>query len=62
MSFQVLTLSLPFVMFGVFRYYLLVETANAGGRAEEVLLRDRPIQVCVVGFAFVAIIAIYAGV
>jgi 4-hydroxybenzoate polyprenyltransferase len=62
MSFQVLTLTLPFVMFGVFRYYLLVETANAGERAEEVLLRDRPIQVCVVGFAFVAIIAIYAGV
>ncbi|NRA00359.1 MAG: decaprenyl-phosphate phosphoribosyltransferase [Myxococcales bacterium] len=61
MSFQVLTLTLPFVMFGVFRYYLLVETAQAGERAEEVLLRDRPIQLSVLGFALVAISAIYLG-
>ena len=61
MSFQVLTLTVPFVMFGVFRYYLLVETAHAGERAEEVLLRDRPIQACVLGFGMVAILAVYAG-
>lgn len=61
MSFQVLTLTLPFVMFGVFRYYLLVETSHAGERAEEVLLVDRPIQACVLGFTVVAILAVYAG-
>jgi 4-hydroxybenzoate polyprenyltransferase len=62
MNFQVLTLTLPFVMFGVFRYYLLVETSKVGERAEEVLLRDHPIQACVFGFAVVAILAVYAGV
>ena len=61
MSFQVLTLTVPFVMFGVFRYYLLVEKSHAGERAEDVLLRDHPIQACVLGYAAVAIIAVYAG-
>ena len=60
-SFQVLTLTLPFVMFGVFRYHLLVETAGMGEKAEEVLLSDRPMQICVAGFTAVALAAIHLG-
>lgn len=58
-SFNLLALTLPFVMFAVFRYHLLVETANLGERAEEVLFRDRAIQLSVLGFALVAIAALY---
>ena len=39
----------------------VVEKSHAVERAEEVLLRDHPIQACVLGYAAVAIIAVYAG-
>ena len=56
-----LAFTVPFVIFGVFRYYLLVETGDLADRPEEVLLQDRPMQVCVLGFAAVAVIALYTG-
>ncbi|MCH2169709.1 decaprenyl-phosphate phosphoribosyltransferase [Myxococcota bacterium] len=56
-----LSLTLPFVLFGVFRYALLVETAGSGERAEEVLLRDHSMGVCVLAFAAVAVWALYGG-
>jgi 4-hydroxybenzoate polyprenyltransferase len=59
--FHPLVLTFPFVMYGVFRYYLLVETHGAGETPEEVLLRDRPIQLCGLGFLAVALVALYAG-
>jgi 4-hydroxybenzoate polyprenyltransferase len=58
---HLLAFTVPFVIFGVFRYYLLVETGNLGDRPEEILLQDRPTQVCVVGFAVVAAAALYLG-
>ena len=58
---HLLALTVPFVIFGVFRYYLLVETSELGDRPEEVLLRDRPMQACVLGFALVAVVALYLG-
>ena len=58
-SFNLLALTLPFVMFAVFRYHLLVETANLGERAEEVLFRDRAIQLSALGFGLVALAALY---
>jgi 4-hydroxybenzoate polyprenyltransferase len=57
--FHLLELTFPFVMFGVFRYYLLVETSGLGEKPEEVALQDRPIQICVLGFFLVAVIALY---
>jgi 4-hydroxybenzoate polyprenyltransferase len=58
---HLLALTVPFVIFGVFRYHLLVETGDLGDRPEEVLLRDRPMQACILGFAGVAVIALYVG-
>lgn len=58
---HLLALTVPFVLFGVFRYSLLVEQDDLGDRPEEVLLRDRPIQICVLGFAAVAVLALYLG-
>ena len=35
-------LTIPFVLYGIFRYLYLVHLKNAGGSPEEVLLGDRP--------------------
>jgi 4-hydroxybenzoate polyprenyltransferase len=56
-----LMLTFPVVVFGVFRYHHLAETTGLGDRPEEVLLRDRPIQVSGLGFGLVAVAALYLG-
>ena len=56
-----LGLSLPFVIFGLFRYQLLVETRGLGEKPEDVVFEDRPFQVCLFGFAAVALAALYLG-
>jgi 4-hydroxybenzoate polyprenyltransferase len=56
-----LALTLPFVMFGLFRYQLLVETRGLGEKPEDVVFEDHPFQVCLAGFAVVALAALYFG-
>ena len=59
---QILILTLPVAVFGVFRYHHVAETTGMGDKPEEVLLRDRPIQLCALIFALVAVTALYLGV
>lgn len=40
-------LTIPFVLYGVFRYLYLVQTQGSGGAPEEILFRDRPLQITV---------------
>ena len=54
-----IALTFPFVMFAIFRYHLLVETQSLGEKAEELVLVDRPMQVCILGFAVVAVAALH---
>ncbi len=58
-AFHPLELTLPFVLYGVFRYYWLVETAGEGGSPELLLLSDRGLRAAVVGFALVAVASFY---
>ena len=46
--------TIPFVLFGVFRYLLLVHREDAGEEPENVLLSDRPILACVALWALTA--------
>ena len=40
---NLMMLTIPFVIFGMFRYLYLAHSQNAGGNPEEVFLRDRPL-------------------
>jgi 4-hydroxybenzoate polyprenyltransferase len=48
---KALMATIPFVVFGVFRYLLLVHRQDLGEEPEEVLLRDVPILVCMAAWA-----------
>jgi 4-hydroxybenzoate polyprenyltransferase len=41
-------LTIPFVLYTIFRYLYLIEVKHAGGAPEEVLLSDRPFQAAMV--------------
>ena len=50
--------SIPFVVYGVFRYMLLVHR-NGGGNPDTLLLSDRPLQIALVLWVFVVMAVIY---
>jgi 4-hydroxybenzoate polyprenyltransferase len=47
-------LTIPFVLYGIFRYLYLVHTRKEGGSPEEVLLRDVPILLTLIGWVMTA--------
>jgi 4-hydroxybenzoate polyprenyltransferase len=51
---QALMVTIPLVVFGVFRYLLLIHRRDLGEEPEEVLLRDWPILLCIAGWALSA--------
>lgn len=51
---KALMATIPFVIFGVFRYLLLIHRQDLGEEPEEVLLRDLPILVCIAAWAICA--------
>jgi 4-hydroxybenzoate polyprenyltransferase len=53
---KAMMVTIPFVLFGVFRYLLLMHRRDLGEEPEEVLLRDVPILVCIAGWATCAAI------
>jgi hypothetical protein len=40
-------LTIPFVLYGVFRYLYLVQVKGTGGAPEDLILTDRPLQATV---------------
>jgi len=53
-------LTIPFVLYGLFRYMYLVQVKNEGGAPEELVLKDRPLQVTVGLWGLMAIVILYA--
>jgi 4-hydroxybenzoate polyprenyltransferase len=47
-------LTIPFVLYGIFRYLYLVHTKREGGSPEDVLLRDVPLLLCIAGWVTTA--------
>lgn len=56
-----LPLTVPFVVFAVFRYHHLVETAGMGEKPEDVFFGDRAFQLGVVAFGAATLAALYLG-
>ena len=50
-------LTIPFVVYGIFRYLQLIHVSDAAGAPDEVALRDRPLQITVLlwGLAVIAV-------
>lgn len=54
-----LLLTLPFPIYGIFRYLYLVHQRQGGGSPAEMLLQDRPLLVCVLLWALAVALIIY---
>lgn len=52
-------LTIPFVLYGIFRYLFLIQIKNKGGEPEELLLKDRPLQVTIVLWALAVLVIFY---
>lgn len=52
-------LTIPFVLYGIFRYLYLIHIREEGGAPEEILLRDTPLQITLVLYAAVVFVALY---
>jgi 4-hydroxybenzoate polyprenyltransferase len=54
-----LIFTIPFVLYGIFRYLYLVHHKVEGGRPEEILLTDRPLLLTVLGWALTVLVVLY---
>jgi 4-hydroxybenzoate polyprenyltransferase len=52
-------LTIPFVIYGIFRYLYVIHIQGNGGAPDEVLLTDRPLQVSVVVFGLAVVVILY---
>ena len=58
---KLLPFTVPFVIFAIFRYFLLVESGRAGEKPEEAVFQDRALLASLAGFVAVALAAFYSG-
>ncbi len=56
-----MVLTVPFVLYAIFRYMYLVYVKGLGGEPEEIVLRDRPLQVGVLLWGLAVILIMYLG-
>lgn len=52
-------LTIPFVLYGIFRYLYLIQIKQAGGAPEELLMADRPLQITILLWALSILLIFY---
>lgn len=52
-------LTIPFAIYGIFRYLYLIQVKNEGGAPDELVLSDRPLQITFLLFAVSVVIIFY---
>lgn len=52
-------LTIPFVLYGIFRYLYLIHVRGEGGAPEDILLRDRPLQIDLLLYGLMVFVALY---
>jgi 4-hydroxybenzoate polyprenyltransferase len=58
---HLMMLTIPFVMYGIFRYLWLIQVQTAGGSPDELLLTDRPLMATFLLWGFAAVAVLYLG-
>jgi 4-hydroxybenzoate polyprenyltransferase len=58
---HIMMLTIPFALYTLFRLLYLIHVRHEGGAPEEILLRDRPLQVALVFWAVVIFLALYVA-
>lgn len=58
---HLMMLTIPFVIYGIFRYLLLIQVENAGGAPDELFLSDRPLLLTFFLWASTAVAILYLG-
>ena len=54
-----LMLTIPFVLYAIFRYLYLVQVKQIGGEPEEILLSDRPLQTSILLWGLAVLVVFY---
>ncbi len=52
-------LTIPFVLYGLFRYLYLIKIKKSGGAPEDLILSDRPLQICILLWGFSVLVIFY---
>jgi 4-hydroxybenzoate polyprenyltransferase len=56
---HMMMLTIPFVLYGIFRYLYLIQIKQEGGAPEEILLLDRPLQITIALWAVSVLVIFY---
>ena len=56
---HVMMLTIPFVIYGIFRYLYLVQVEHSGGAPEEVLFSDHPLQIALLLTGLAVLVIFY---
>lgn len=59
---HLMMLTIPLVLYAVFRYLYLIHVRHEGGAPEEIFLRDRPMQLTIVIWALLVLLVLYVVV
>jgi 4-hydroxybenzoate polyprenyltransferase len=57
---HIMMLTIPFVLYGIFRYLYLIQVKHSGGAPEDVLFSDRPLQITILLWGISVLIIFYA--
>jgi 4-hydroxybenzoate polyprenyltransferase len=52
-------LTIPFVLYGLFRYLYLIHVKSEGGSPEELILEDKPLLACVALWGLAVVVVLY---
>ena len=52
-------LTIPLVLYAVFRYLYLIHVRHEGGAPEEIFLKDRPMQLAIIIWALIVLLVLY---
>lgn len=56
---HLMMLTIPFVIYGIFRYLYVIHVQGQGGAPDEVLLTDRPLQISIALFGLAVVSSLY---